>query len=84
MLLGNVIVNSGLAILLNQLAGGIIGGGVIGGVVATVLILFLREILPMSICVKNALYVGYCFVNLVWVLFLLLFLISWPIAVLLD
>lgn len=50
LLLGNVIVNSALAIFLGGIA-----GGVIGGLVATISILLFGEILPMSICVKNAL-----------------------------
>jgi len=50
LLLGNVIVNSALAIFLGEIA-----GGIYGGIVATLSILFFGEILPMSICVKNAL-----------------------------
>jgi len=53
LLLGNVIVNSALAIFLGNIA-----GGLIGGLVATLSILIFGEILPMAICVKNALYVG--------------------------
>jgi len=50
LLLGNVIVNSALAIFLGGIA-----GGVVGGLVATISILLFGEILPMAICVKNAL-----------------------------
>lgn len=79
LLLGNVIVNSALAIFLGNIA-----GGLIGGLVATLSILIFGEILPMAICVKNALYVGQVSVNIVWLLFIGLYLITWPIAQMLD
>lgn len=79
LLLGNVAVNSALAIFLNDIA-----GGLMGGLIATVAILFFGEILPMSICVKNALYIGYLSINIVWIIFICLYVITWPISVILD
>jgi len=50
MLLGNVLVNSALSIFLGQVA-----GGLVGGLIATVMIMFFGEIIPMAVCCKNTL-----------------------------
>lgn len=79
LLLGNTVVNAGIAILLSDLT-----DGILGLVLSTAFILVFGEILPQAICTRHGLLIG---AHLTWVVrfFMLLFLpITIPIAWLLD
>jgi len=80
LLLGNTAVNSTLSIFLS----GIVGTGLIAGIVATSLILVFGEILPASLLSKHALKVGALTAPLVRFLIRVTYVISKPIAMLLD
>jgi metal transporter CNNM len=79
LLLGNVAVNSTLAIFLGSIA-----SGVIAGLVATVLIVIFGEILPQAICARFALEIGSKTIWLVKIFIFILFPICWPLAWLLN
>jgi len=79
LLVGNVAVNSTLAIFLGSIA-----TGVIAGLVATGLIVIFGEIIPQAIFSRFALQFGAKFVWLVKLFFLLLFPVVLPIAWVLD
>lgn len=79
LLLGNVAVNSAIAIFLGNIA-----GGFIAGMVATALIVVFGEIIPQATFARYALRVG---ASTAWIvkIFIFLFLpICWPIAWTLD
>lgn len=78
-LLGNVTVNSALAIFLGDLT-----SGVIGLIVSTVIITIFGEVIPQSVCQRYSLIVA---AHTTWVMYFfmaLFFPISFPIAALLD
>jgi metal transporter CNNM len=79
LLLGNVAVNSTLAIFL-----GSITAGVIAGIVATSLIVIFGEIIPQSLFSRHALKLGAKSTWLVWIFLFLLYPISKPLAMVLD
>jgi metal transporter CNNM len=79
LLLGNVGVNSTIAIFL-----GTIANGVVAGVVATGLIVVFGEILPQASFARYALKVGAKTAWIVRFFIILLFPVCWPIAWLLD
>jgi metal transporter CNNM len=79
LLLGNVGVNSAIAIFL-----GTIASGVVAGVAATGLIVIFGEILPQATFARYALKVGAKTAWLVRFFIIILFPVCWPIAWLLD
>lgn len=79
LLLGNVAVNSSLAIFL-----GTIAPGVIAGLIATGLIVLFGEILPQAVFTRFALKLGAKTIWLTRFFIIILFPVSWPIAWLLD
>ena len=79
LLLGNTLVNAVIAILLSDIA-----DGIVGGVVTTALIVVFGEIMPQSICTRHALAVGARAVPLVWVFVAICFPAAYPISLLLD
>ncbi len=79
LLLGNVAVNSTLAIFL-----GTIASGVIAGVLATSLIVVFGEIVPQAVFSRHALKLGYYSSWLVRIILFLLYPIAAPLAWILD
>lgn len=72
LLLGNVAVNSGIAILMSD----VLPGGVMAGIISTGLIFIFGEVLPQATCARYAVKVGY---NTAWLVRIFMF-IMWPIA----
>lgn len=79
LLLGNTLVNAMIAILLADMA-----SGLVGGLVTTGVIVIFGEIVPQSICTRYGLQIGARSVPIVWVFVVLCFPIAWPISKLLD
>jgi metal transporter CNNM len=79
LLLGNVAVNSSMAIFLGNIA-----TGFIAGIVSTGLIVVFGEILPQAMFARHAMSVGYRTVWLVKVFIVLLYPIAKPLAIMLD
>ncbi|CAD7938632.1 unnamed protein product [Amoebophrya sp. A25] len=79
LLLGNVMVNAALAIFMGNMA-----GGFVGFLVSTAVIVIFGEIVPQSACSRYALVVGAYTIPIVYVIGLILFPVSFPIAKLLD
>ena len=79
LLLGNTMVNAMIAILLADMA-----SGIVGGLVTTGVIVIFGEIVPQSICTRYGLQIGARSVPIVWVFVVLCFPIAWPISKLLD
>ncbi|MBT6690645.1 DUF21 domain-containing protein [archaeon] len=79
LLLGNVGVNSAIAILLGSVA-----AGVVAGVVATGLIVVFGEILPQAFVSRHAMAVGARTAWLVKIFIFVLYPICWPISKALD
>lgn len=79
LLLGNVAVNSALAIILESIA-----GGIIAGFVSTGLIVLFGEILPQAVFSRFALYVASYMSWLVRAFMIILFPIAFPLSWLLD
>ncbi|MAZ30129.1 hypothetical protein CL655_02490 [bacterium] len=79
LLLGNVAVNSALAIFLGSIA-----SGVVAGVLATSIIFIFGEIIPQAVISRHALYFGAKAAPIVQLLMLLLRPFTWPIATILD
>lgn len=79
LLLGNVAVNSGMAIFLGSIA-----KGLIAGLIATGLIVIFGEILPQAVFSRFALTLGANTAWLVRVFIVLLYPVSWPLSWMLD
>ncbi len=79
LLLGNVAVNSTLAIFLGNIA-----SGVVAGLVATGLIVVFGEIIPQATFARYALQVGAKTAWIVKIFIFILFPVCWPIAWILD
>jgi len=79
LLMGNVAVNSALAIFLGSIA-----SGVLAGIIATALIVIFGEIIPQASISRYALEVGSKTVWLVQIFIVILYPICWPIAKILD
>jgi hypothetical protein len=75
LLLGNTLVNSGIAILTASFT-----GGIVGGIVSTVFILIFGEILPQSVCSRYGLAAGAVVVDLVRVIIFFLLPIALPMS----
>uniref|UniRef100_A0A3P9HA54 Metal transporter n=1 Tax=Oryzias latipes TaxID=8090 RepID=A0A3P9HA54_ORYLA len=80
LLLGNVLVNTTLTILLDDL----IGSGLGAVVASTVGIVIFGEIVPQALCSRHGLAVGANTIMLTKLFMLLTFPLSWPISKLLD
>lgn len=80
LLLGNVLVNSALAILL----GSVIGSGAYAIVASTIAIVIFGEIIPQAICSRYGLTVGAWTIPLTLVFMVLTFPISMPLSLLLN
>ena len=78
-LLGNVIVNSLLSILMADIA-----GGAIALVSSTALIVVFGEIVPQAICSRHGVKAGAYLSFLLWTTVIVTFIISYPIAAILD
>ena len=78
-LLGNVTVNSALAILMGDLT-----SGVTGLLVSTAIITLFGEIIPQAVCSRYALIVGAHTTWLIWFFMALTFPISFPISAILE
>jgi len=78
-LLGNVMVNSYMAILMDE-----IWKGTFAVVVTTIVIVTFGEIIPQSLCYKHGLRIGSALVPLLRLFWIALFVISKPIALILD
>ena len=79
LLLGNTLVNSGIAILTASFT-----GGVIGGAASTAFILIFGEIVPQSVCSRYGLAAGAKTVDIIRIFILLLFPVAWPLSKVLD
>jgi len=79
LLLGNVAVNSSLAIFLGDLA-----SGVMAGLISTGLIVIFGEILPQAFFARHALSLGAKMVPLVRLFLFVLFPVCYPLAKILD
>ncbi|XP_058134097.1 metal transporter CNNM4 isoform X1 [Dasypus novemcinctus] len=80
LLLGNVLVNTSLTILLDNL----IGSGLVAVASSTVGIVIFGEIVPQALCSRHGLAVGANTIGLTKVFMLLTFPLSFPISKLLD
>ncbi|XP_060894344.1 metal transporter CNNM4 isoform X1 [Labrus mixtus] len=80
LLLGNVLVNTTLTILLDDL----IGSGLGAVVASTVGIVIFGEIVPQALCSRHGLAVGANTIMVTKLFMLLTFPLSWPISKLLD
>ncbi|KAH7829724.1 putative metal transporter CNNM2 [Monocercomonoides exilis] len=79
LLLGNVMVNTGVSLLMEQ-----VGGGTIAFVLSTVLTVTFGEILPQAICTRYGLQIGAALWWLVYAIMILLSIIVVPVGKLLD
>ena len=79
LLIGNVAVNSALAVFL-----GSITQGVLAGLIATGLIVIFGEIIPQSLFSRHALKLGAKAIPLVYLFHFIFFPITWPLAKILD
>jgi len=79
LLLGNVAVNSALAILQSNLF-----GGIAGFILSTAFIVVFGEIIPQAACSRYALYIGSKVIHIVRVLIFLIYPLGWPISKCLD
>ena len=79
LLLGNVAVNSALAIFLGSIA-----SGVVAGIIATTIIFLFGEIIPQAVLSRHAMYFGSKAAPVVQLLIWVLKPITWPIATTLD
>ncbi|GBB99088.1 hypothetical protein RclHR1_03410001 [Rhizophagus clarus] len=81
LLLANVIVNETLPIVMDDVLG---GGGITAVLASTALIVVFGEIIPQSVCSRYGLAVGAFFAWPVRILIWLTFIVSYPVAKLLD
>lgn len=79
LLIGNVIVNSVLAILLAT-----VSGGIAGGIASTALIVLFGEIAPQAVCSRHGLFIGSKTRYITWFCIAALFVVAWPISKVLD
>lgn len=79
LLLGNVMVNSSLTVILEDLSSGLVA--VIG---STLAIVILGEILPQAICARKGLEIGARTIFLTYLFMIVTFPLSYPISRLLD
>ena len=80
LLLGNVLVNSGLAILLDS----VLGSGAYAVIASTIAIVIFGEIIPQAICSRYGLIVGAWTIPLTLVFMVLTFPVSLPLSLILN
>ena len=79
LLLGNTMVNALVAILMADLT-----DGIVGLLLSTFSIVVFGEIIPQAACSRHGLYIGANTVWLVKIFIVLLYVVAWPISMLLD
>ena len=79
LLLGNTMVNALIAILMADLTDGLVGLAA-----STLSIVICGEIVPQAACSRHGLYIGAKSVWIVKVFIVLMYVIAWPISILLD
>ncbi|KAK3264504.1 hypothetical protein CYMTET_26766 [Cymbomonas tetramitiformis] len=79
LLLGNTLVNAMIAILTADMT-----SGVLGGLISTFLIVIFGEIIPQAACSRHGLAIGAKCIWLVQIFIVLMFVIAWPISLVLD
>ncbi|CAG8524345.1 8458_t:CDS:2 [Ambispora leptoticha] len=80
LLLFNVLVNETLPIIMDD----IIGGGIMAILLSSALIVIFGEIIPQAVCSRHGLAIGAFFARPVGIFIWIMFIISYPIAKLLD
>ncbi|KAH8093859.1 hypothetical protein BXZ70DRAFT_367149 [Cristinia sonorae] len=80
LILANMIVNETLPVIADP----VFNGGVPSVIISTALIVIFSEIIPQSVCTRYGLAIGAHMAWLVWVLFIILGVVSWPVAKLLE
>lgn len=80
LLLGNVLVNSTLTILLDE----VLGSGVYAVVSSTVAIVIFGEIIPQAICSRYGLFIGANTIYLTYIFMIVTFPLSFPISLILN
>ncbi|KAG6916014.1 hypothetical protein DXG01_008825 [Tephrocybe rancida] len=80
LLLANMIVNETLPVIAEP----VLGGGLLGVIVSTVLIIIFAEIIPQSLFSRHGLYLGAKMATLTRCLIVLMAVIAWPVAKLLE
>ncbi|KAI0823341.1 hypothetical protein BC628DRAFT_1420924 [Trametes gibbosa] len=80
LLLANMIVNEALPVISEP----VLGGGIESVVVSTVLIVIFSEIIPQSLCTRYGLAIGAHMAWFVRVLILVIGVVSWPVAKLME
>ncbi|KAH9851328.1 hypothetical protein C2E23DRAFT_830325 [Lenzites betulinus] len=80
LLLANMIVNEALPVISEP----VLGGGIESVVVSTVLIVIFSEIIPQSLCTRYGLAIGAHMAWFVRVLILVIGIVSWPVAKLME
>ncbi len=80
LLLGNVLVNSTLTVLLDQ----VLGSGVYAVVSSTIVIVIFGEIVPQAICSRYGLFIGANTIYLTYIFMVLTFPLSFPISMILN
>lgn len=80
LLLGNVLVNSSLAILLEN----VLGSGVLAVVSSTIAIVIFGEIIPQAICSRYGLMIGAYTIWLTYIFMVITFPLSFPISLILH
>lgn len=80
LLLGNVLVNSTLTVLLDN----VLGSGVYAVVSSTIAIVIFGEIVPQAICSRHGLFIGAKTIYLTYIFMVLTFPLSFPISRILN
>eukprot|EP00227_Mantoniella_beaufortii_P011748 CAMPEP_0197579642 /NCGR_PEP_ID=MMETSP1326-20131121/3606_1 /TAXON_ID=1155430 /ORGANISM="Genus nov. species nov., Strain RCC2288" /LENGTH=829 /DNA_ID=CAMNT_0043143169 /DNA_START=215 /DNA_END=2704 /DNA_ORIENTATION=- len=79
LLLGNTMVNAMVAILMSNLT-----DGIVGLVISTLAIVIFGEIMPQAACSRHALYIGANTVWIVKIFMILMYVVAFPISIVLD
>uniref|UniRef100_A0A6G1SP49 Metal transporter CNNM4 n=1 Tax=Aceria tosichella TaxID=561515 RepID=A0A6G1SP49_9ACAR len=79
LVIGNVVVNSGLQWLLDS-----VFNGLIGFLISTICITIFGEIVPQAVCARYGLAIGAKTVWITWIVIVLTFPVAYPLSVVLD
>ncbi|KAH7820630.1 putative Metal transporter CNNM2 [Monocercomonoides exilis] len=79
LLLGNVMVNTGVSLLMEE-----VGGGTVAFILTTILTVTFGEILPQAVCTRYGLQIGAALWWLIFLIMILLSIIVVPVGKLLD
>lgn len=79
LVLGNVLVNSGLQLLLDT-----VFPGLIGFISTTICVTIFGEIVPQAVCARHGLAIGARTIWLTWIVIFVTFPISYPLSLVLD